>query len=80
MALVDDFLRRDGVPAESSDAVQQVPVPMAPGTYVLATGQAAAYRLRILHGLYGPGTRRLLLGAGSGAACASRTSAAALAW
>jgi SAM-dependent methyltransferase len=32
--------------------------------YVLATGEAAAYRLRILHGLYGPGTRRLLLQAG----------------
>jgi SAM-dependent methyltransferase len=31
---------------------------------VLATGQAAAYRLRILHGLYGPGTRRVLLEAG----------------
>jgi SAM-dependent methyltransferase len=36
----------------------------APGTYVLATGQAAAYRLRLLHGLYGPGTRRVLLEAG----------------
>jgi SAM-dependent methyltransferase len=31
---------------------------------VLATGEAAAYRLRILHGLYGTGTRRLLLEAG----------------
>jgi ubiquinone/menaquinone biosynthesis C-methylase UbiE len=31
---------------------------------VLATGQAAAYRLRILHQLYGPGTRRVLLEAG----------------
>jgi SAM-dependent methyltransferase len=31
---------------------------------VLATGEAAAYRLRILHGLYGPGTRRVLLDAG----------------
>jgi SAM-dependent methyltransferase len=31
---------------------------------VLATGESAAYRLRILHGLYGPGTRRLLLEAG----------------
>jgi SAM-dependent methyltransferase len=64
MALVDDFLRRDGVPAESSDAVQQLPVPTAPGTYVLATGPAADYRLRILHGRYGAGTRRLLVGAG----------------
>jgi SAM-dependent methyltransferase len=32
--------------------------------YVLATGEAAAYRLRILHGLYGPGSRRVLLDAG----------------
>jgi SAM-dependent methyltransferase len=31
---------------------------------VLATGEAAAYRLRVLHGLYGPGTRRVLLEAG----------------
>jgi SAM-dependent methyltransferase len=34
------------------------------GSYVLATGEAAAYRLRLLHGLYGPGTRQLLLAAG----------------
>jgi SAM-dependent methyltransferase len=32
--------------------------------YVLATGEAAAYRLNILHGLYGSGTRRVLLKAG----------------
>jgi SAM-dependent methyltransferase len=31
---------------------------------VLATGEAADYRLRLLHGLYGPGTRRVLLDAG----------------
>ena len=41
-----------------------VPVPTATEPYVLATGEAAAYRLRILHGLYGPGTRRVLLEAG----------------
>ena len=35
-----------------------------PGPYVLATGEAAAYRLRLLHGLYGEGTRRVLLEAG----------------
>jgi SAM-dependent methyltransferase len=64
MALVDDFLRRDGVPAEPSDALHRLPVPTAPGTYVLATGQAAAYRLHILHDLYERGTLRLLLGAG----------------
>jgi SAM-dependent methyltransferase len=34
------------------------------GVYVLATGEAAAHRLRILHGVYGPGTRRLLFEAG----------------
>src|SRR6516162_6507433 len=57
MPLVDDFPRLDGVPAQSSDAMHQPPVRSAPGPYVLATGQAADYRLRILHGLYGPGTR-----------------------
>jgi SAM-dependent methyltransferase len=35
-----------------------------PGTYALATGEAATDRLRILHNLYGPGTRRVLLEAG----------------
>src|SRR6516165_10931935 len=53
-----------GVPAEPSDALHQLPVRTAAVPYVLATGPAADYRLRILHGLYGPGTRRLLLGAG----------------
>ena len=64
MAMVDNSLRLGGVPAEPSDANHQPPVRSAPGPYVLATGQAADYRLRLLHGLYGPGTRRLLLGAG----------------
>jgi SAM-dependent methyltransferase len=64
MALVDDFHRLDGVPAESSDARHQPPARSALGPYVLATGPAADYRLRLLHGLYGPGTRRLLRGAG----------------
>ena len=36
----------------------------SPGRYALATGEAAAHRLRILHDLYGPGTRRVLLAAG----------------
>jgi SAM-dependent methyltransferase len=36
----------------------------AAGAYALATGEAAAYRLGLLHGLYGPGTRRVLLDAG----------------
>jgi SAM-dependent methyltransferase len=31
---------------------------------VLATGEAAAYRLRLLHGLYGAGSHRVLLDAG----------------
>jgi hypothetical protein len=47
---------------ESRSAVR--PRPSAPGSYVLATGEAAAYRLRILHALYGPGSRRVLLEAG----------------
>jgi SAM-dependent methyltransferase len=34
------------------------------GKYALATGEAAGHRLRILHDLYGPGTRRVLLEAG----------------
>lgn len=36
----------------------------AKGEYVLATGSAAANRLRILHSIYGPGARQLLLNAG----------------
>jgi SAM-dependent methyltransferase len=42
----------------------RVTLPSAPESYALATGEAAAHRLRILHGLYGPGTRRVLLEAG----------------
>src|SRR5262245_64027106 len=34
------------------------------GEYVLATGEAATERLRLLHGVYGPGARRVLLQAG----------------
>ena len=34
------------------------------GDYVLATGSAAARRLQLLHSLYGPGARRVLLQAG----------------
>ena len=42
------------------------PVPLrgATGKYALATGEAADYRLRILHELYGAGTRRVLLESG----------------
>jgi SAM-dependent methyltransferase len=42
---------------------QPTPDP-TPGRYALATGEAAAYRLGLLHGLYGEGTRRVLLDAG----------------
>jgi SAM-dependent methyltransferase len=38
--------------------------PCGPRSYALATGKAAAHRLRVLHALYGPGTRRVLLEAG----------------
>src|SRR5262249_23564921 len=51
-------------PGDEGDAMHQVPLPSAPGPYVLATGEPAAYRLRLLHNLYGRGTGRLLLEAG----------------
>jgi SAM-dependent methyltransferase len=44
--------------------MSQVLRPGAAGPYALATGKAAAYRLRLLQAIYGPGTRRLLLEAG----------------
>ena len=44
--------------------MSQVPAPGPAGEYVLATGEAAAYRLQILHALYGPGTRRVLVDSG----------------
>jgi 2-polyprenyl-3-methyl-5-hydroxy-6-metoxy-1,4-benzoquinol methylase len=44
--------------------MHEVPADRADVSYVLAAGEAAAYRLRILHELYGPGTRRLLIDAG----------------
>jgi SAM-dependent methyltransferase len=44
--------------------MHQVPLPTATGQYALATGEAAAYRLRLLHSLYGRGTGRVLLEAG----------------
>jgi SAM-dependent methyltransferase len=44
--------------------MREVPPHSAPGPYVLATGEAAVYRLRLLHSLYGPGTRRVLLDSG----------------
>jgi SAM-dependent methyltransferase len=46
------------------DAMYRVPVRGDTAEYALATGEAAAYRLAILHELYGPGTRRVLLEAG----------------
>src|SRR5262249_50759702 len=44
--------------------MHQSTLPSLRGRYALATGQAAAHRLNLLHSLYGPGTRRLLLDAG----------------
>jgi len=44
--------------------MQPVTLDPATGPYALATGEAAAYRLRILHSLYGQGTRRVLLESG----------------
>src|SRR5262245_13197863 len=49
---------------EKGDAMRSAPPPSAPGAYALATGAAAGHRLRMLHELYGPGTRRVLLDAG----------------
>ena len=53
-------------PIESYKGGAMHPVPLrgATGKYALATGEAADYRLRILHALYGPGSRRVLLDAG----------------
>jgi SAM-dependent methyltransferase len=64
MAPARDFVTVNGVPTPSADALHPIPVGSALGPYALATGEAADYRLRLLHGLYGPGTRRLLLEAG----------------
>jgi SAM-dependent methyltransferase len=44
--------------------MHHVPSQHPAGAYALATGEAAAYRLRLLHGVYGPGTRRVLSQAG----------------
>jgi SAM-dependent methyltransferase len=44
--------------------MHQRPLRTAPAAYPLATGEAADYRLRLLHRVYGPGTLRLLLDAG----------------
>src|SRR5262245_7927424 len=44
--------------------MHKVFLPSATAAYPLATGEAAAYRLRLLHDLYGPGTRRVLSEAG----------------
>lgn len=44
--------------------MRTMPEQQSTGGYALATGEAADYRLQILHGLYGRGTRRVLLDAG----------------
>jgi SAM-dependent methyltransferase len=44
--------------------MHQFSVPRLAGRYVLATGDAAAHRLRLLHMLYGAGTHAVLLEAG----------------
>jgi SAM-dependent methyltransferase len=49
---------------DKGDKMVEAPDDRADGTYVLAAGERAAYRLRILHELYGPATRRLLIEAG----------------
>ncbi|HJZ55293.1 MAG TPA: methyltransferase domain-containing protein [Gemmataceae bacterium] len=49
---------------DEGDTMRQVPLHGTTGQYALATGEAAAYRLSILHSVYGPGTRRVLLESG----------------
>ena len=49
---------------ETVQSIKQYDYTNNAGEYVLATGQAAANRLRILHDVYGPGARRVLLDAG----------------
>jgi SAM-dependent methyltransferase len=66
MAFVDASLKLRGIPAASPNGQHPIPPQRVSGPYVLATGEAAAYRLRMLHSLYGPGTRRVLLDAGLG--------------
>lgn len=48
---------------KTAEAQEQITNGVGP-QYVLATGEAAAYRLRVLHSIYRPGTRRVLLQAG----------------
>jgi SAM-dependent methyltransferase len=52
------------IDSNKGDAMHQATLHGATGKYALATGEAADYRLRILHDLYGPGTRRVLLESG----------------
>ena len=49
---------------ETVQSIKQYDYTNNAGEYVLATGQAAANRLRILHDVYGPGARRVLLDGG----------------
>jgi SAM-dependent methyltransferase len=69
-------LRSCGRPAVARPGLEAQDTRLAPATvpsplpasatrpYVLATGEAAAHRLRLLHGLYGWGTHRVLREAG----------------
>jgi SAM-dependent methyltransferase len=52
------------IESSQGEAMYPVLVRGDTGKYALATGESAAYRLGILHDLYGPGTRRVLLEAG----------------
>jgi SAM-dependent methyltransferase len=49
---------------KEDNIMHQGPLHRVTGEYALATGEAAAYRLRILHSVYGTGTRRVLLESG----------------
>jgi hypothetical protein len=57
-------LQKNQVKTMSTVSVERQSNPSRGGEYVLATGGAGANRLRILHDVYGPGVRDLLIRAG----------------
>jgi SAM-dependent methyltransferase len=62
--LQDHSLMKQSRVARTGDVMKQNGSHNVKGDYVLATGGAAANRLRILHSIYGPGARRVLEQAG----------------
>ena len=60
----DRWTKSDKPQMKGNYTVKDESSKMSKGNYVLATGDAAANRLRILHNAYGPGGRRFLVEAG----------------